>query len=210
MSDKIELMPIGVIHTPYKEGGFVPRQPLEREDVESTIEIDSEYEAGLADLAKCSHIYVIFYLHKREGDWKPTAHPPWAKGKEVGVFASRSPRRPNPIGLSLVKLRKIEGNVLFTDVLDAYDGTPVIDIKPYFRDMDAREDANNGWAEEVEGYEHQMQHLRGLPHDHSHDHGEGHSQGHEHDDGHGHDHHHGEDHSHSHHHGHDDEDGHDH
>jgi tRNA (adenine37-N6)-methyltransferase len=182
MSD-ITFKSIGTIHTPYKEGGFAPSQPLEREDAVATIKVLPEYEPCLADLASFSHIIVIFNLHKSHKNWKPKVKPPWAKGEEVSLFATRSPNRPNPIGLSIVKIKSIEGSTINVSGLDAYDGTPVLDIKPYIKDLDSKEDANNGWIDKMDGHQHILDHLRGIPHDHSHDHE------HEHKHEHGHHHH---------------------
>jgi tRNA-Thr(GGU) m(6)t(6)A37 methyltransferase TsaA len=118
---------------------------------------------------------VLYYMEKarrvdkHSGPEDMKAHPPWFKGEGVGLFASRSPNRPNLIGLSIVKLRKIEGNVVVTSLMDALDGTPLLDIKPYFAELDAKEDANYGWLDE-DGREHLMLHIRGIPHGDHHDH----------------------------------------
>ncbi|MFO8058538.1 MAG: tRNA (N6-threonylcarbamoyladenosine(37)-N6)-methyltransferase TrmO [bacterium] len=193
---EVSFQPIGVIHSPYRAGGFAPFQPLERDEGRSSIELFAGYEDALDKLETFQYIYVLFYMHSSKGEWKSEVSPPWAKGKKVGLFASRSPRRPNPVGLSIVQLKKIEGNTLHTSVIDAYDGTPVLDLKPYIRGLDSKDDANVGWVEEMEGgYEHILQHVRGIPHQH--EEGEGHHHKHQHEHGH----HHGE-----HHHG--DEDGH--
>lgn len=184
---KIEFEPIGVIHTPYEEDGFCPSQPVEREEGEARIELDERYAAGLADLDRFSHVIVLFFQDRSKG-YKPTARPPWAKGRQVGLFASRSPRRPCPIALSTVRLKRIEGNVLVTGLIDAFDGTPVLDIKPYIPSLDVKAGATNGWIEDLDGWEHMLEHVRGVPHAHGHDHD--HEHGHEHGHGHGHDHNH--------------------
>lgn len=93
------------------------------------------------------------------------ATPPWAGGLTVGVFASRSPRRPNPIGLSIVRVLGVQGNEVITSGLDAFDGTPLLDIKPYVKDLDSKADANYGWVEDLEDREHLTLHIRGIPHD---------------------------------------------
>jgi tRNA-Thr(GGU) m(6)t(6)A37 methyltransferase TsaA len=79
-----------------------------------------------------------------------TVSPSWAKGARVGLFASRSPRRPNPIGLCVVKLREIRDNVINTDRIDAYDGSPLLDVKPYLEAVDSRPGAGNGWIDELD------------------------------------------------------------
>lgn len=182
----IALQPIGVIHTPYEEDGFCPSQPVEREEGEARIELDEAYAEGLADLDRFSHVMILFFQDRSAG-YKPTARPPWAKGKQVGLFASRSPRRPCPIALSTVRLKRIEGNVLVTGLLDAFDGTPVLDIKPYIPALDVKAGATNGWIEDLEGWEHMLEHVRGIPHDHDHGHGHDHDHDHEHDHHHHHD-----------------------
>jgi len=175
---EILFKPIGIIHTPYK-GGFCPAQPVEREEGESRIEVFPPYREGLADLGRFSHIYVVSYLHLAEKARSFTVQPPWAKGKKVGLFASRSPNRPNPFGISVVRLKKIEGDQIFTGAVDVWDGTPLIDIKPYIRELDSKPDANNGWIEDLDDYRHILEHVRGVPHEHHEDHGH-HHHGHEH------------------------------
>ncbi len=201
---EVVFKPIGVIRSPYRPGGFAPFQPLEREEGQSTIELFSDYTSALEELDSFKYIYVLYYMHASKGDWKEKVAPPWAKGKKVGLFASRTPHRPNPVGLSIVKLRKIEGNVIHTSVLDAYDGTPVLDLKPYITGLDAKEDANAGWVENIEGgHEHILQHVRGIPHEHGngddHHHGHGHSHDHGHHHENKHEHQHGDDDDHHHH-----------
>ena len=189
-SGGIVLRPIGVIHTPYQAGRFAPEQPLERTEGEARIELLPEYEQALADLAKFSHLYVLYYLHLGAGEWGPVVAPPWAQGKRVGLFASRSPARPNRLGLSIVRLREVQGATLVTDPLDVYDGTPLLDVKPYFKGLDCRPEANNGWVDELHEPDHLLEHLRGLPHDHPHHphgHHHNHRPRHHHHDGEGHD-----------------------
>ena len=98
------------MHTPYYKDGWTPSQPLEREAPEGSFKIvlDPDYAEGLRDVASFSHLYILAYLHQQTDEPKLTAHPPWAKGKEVGLFASRSPRRINPIALSIVRVLKVE------------------------------------------------------------------------------------------------------
>ena len=84
---------------------------------------------------------------------------------EVGLFASRSPVRPNPIGLSIVRLKRIEGNVVYTSGLDVFDGTPLLDIKPYIKGLDSKDDANYGWIKELDDKDHLLLHIKGIPHE---------------------------------------------
>ena len=157
--------PIGTIVTPYTD--WAPHQPPEREAKEGTFKLvlRPELAPGLDQLRRFSHIYVLFHLDRAERPESLRVSPPWAHGKvEVGLFASRSSRRPNPIGLSVVRVLRVEGNEVFTSPLDAYDGTPLLDIKPYVGELDARGDANSGWVDDLEDRDHLVQHLRGVPH----------------------------------------------
>ncbi len=191
---------IGQAHTPY-DPDFTPHQPLRR-DVEPglfRIEIDPAYSDGLDRVADCSHIYVVGYFAWQEKA-PLSARPPWLDGVEIGIFAARSPKRPSPLGLSIVKVLKVEGNTIYTSPLDFYDGTPILDIKPYLKTIDSRDDASDAWAESLEGKEHLLQHMLGVPHDH--DDSESHHH-HAHNDPHAHEH----DHSHAHAHEHTHKDG---
>jgi tRNA-Thr(GGU) m(6)t(6)A37 methyltransferase TsaA len=177
MTDPITLRPIGTIHTPYDES-FAPHQPVEREEGTSTLVLEPDLAPALSDLEGFRYIYVVSYLDGQTGPPRNRVKPPWAKGREVGLFASRSPARPNPIGLSIVRLVKIEGNVVTTSLLDLHDGTPLLDIKPYIRDLDSKHDADTGWIADLEGGDHALEHARGVPHDHDHHHGHGHDHDH--------------------------------
>jgi len=154
---------IGIIKTPYHKDA--PYQPVDADQGEFYVQINPEYEDGLKDLEKFHYIYVIFYAHFINRKTEMTVVPPWAGGKKVGVFASRSPVRPNPIGLSIVRIKDIIKNRIYTSGLDALDGTPVLDIKPYIKDLDNKADANSGWIEEMDDDEHLSLHIKGIPHD---------------------------------------------
>ena len=167
-NESISFRPIGVIRTPYK-GDHAPYQAPERDEGESRLVLEAEYEPGLKDIETFTYIYVLYYMDRARKDVSMTAHPPWAGGKGVGIFAARSPHRPNPIGLSIVKVREIKGNVVITSLMDAFDKTPLLDIKPYFAELDAKDDANYGWLDE-KGRDHLILHIRGIPHDHDHGH----------------------------------------
>jgi len=143
----IQLHPIGIIRSPFiKE---VPRG-IDMDEVECTIIVDPEWKDGLFKLDSFSHIYVIFFFHMRTEEPIMVVHPPWAGGVRVGVFASRSPVRPNSIGLSIVKLKRIEGNEIYTSGFDVLDGTPVLDIKPYIGSRDSKAGASNGWLADLD------------------------------------------------------------
>ena len=137
--------PIGAIHSPFKNPSGIPRQAAGAQDIAAKIEIFDEYIDGLTDLDGFSHILVIFHLHLvTEPSLK--AHPPW-DNKEHGVFATRSPHRPNPIGVSVVRLESINGNILKVSCVDMADGTPVLDIKPYIPKLNPTKDIRIGWLE---------------------------------------------------------------
>lgn len=134
---------IGVVHSPYTSGKKAPRQGKFAPDVESLIVMEPGYEMGLKDIETFSHI-IVFYVFDRVSGWDLLVQTPWDK-KRHGVFATRTPRRPNPIGFTVVKLVKHSGSNLYVRGLDALDGTPVIDLKPYIPRFDAFEDASEGW-----------------------------------------------------------------
>ncbi len=141
--NKIEFRPIGIIHSPFKEQKGTPIQPGKGKGISGTIELFPEYKEGLDDLGGFSHIKLIYYLHLSKGySLKVT---PYLDNVLRGLFATRAPRRPNPIGLSIVKLNKIEGTTLHISNLDIIDGTPLLDIKPYIPDFDENENIKIGW-----------------------------------------------------------------
>ena len=139
--------PIGWIHTPYQDK--VPFQPDPDAEGEFYIDLNQEYTEGLYLLDTLQYINVLFHIDRLKQEVSMRAQPPRAGGMEVGLFASRSPRRPNPIGLSVVRLLSIEGSRLNISGIDTLDNTPLLDIKPYMRRLDIKEDANNGWWEMV-------------------------------------------------------------
>ncbi|MDA3902953.1 MAG: tRNA (N6-threonylcarbamoyladenosine(37)-N6)-methyltransferase TrmO [Desulfuromusa sp.] len=154
---------IGVIKTPYIDSA--PYQPVDTDDLEFFLELKSEYTAGLRELDSFTYIYVLYFIDRLCTAPKMQVSPPWAAGKQVGLFASRSPVRPNPIGLSVVRIKKIVGNRVYTSGLDVFDDTPLLDIKPYINDLDSKCDANNGWVQNVDENEHLALHIQGIPHD---------------------------------------------
>lgn len=151
---QIDIKPIGIIHSCFKEKFGIPRQPGLVKDAQATLELLPEYarEEAIRELDGFSHIWIVFIFHKAQsGDWAPMVRPPRLGGnKKVGVFASRSPFRPNPVGLSAVKLEQIEtknGKVLLRiSGIDILDQTPVIDIKPYLPYSDIISTATGGFA----------------------------------------------------------------
>ena len=151
--EAVVLNPIGILHTPFKERMGIPRQAAGAGEIRATLEVFAEYADGLWDLEGFSHIVVLFYMHLMETT-DLTAHPPW-DGKPRGVFATCSPYRPAHVGISVVRLEKIEGSVLTIRGVDMADGSPVLDIKPYIPALYPREDVRTGWLEgKVDGMNH--------------------------------------------------------
>jgi len=146
----VNYRPIGIIHSPFKEHVGIPRQAVGASEIKASIEIFAEFSEGLQDLDGFSHILVIFHMHMIKAS-RLKAYPPW-DGQEHGVFATRSPYRPNPIGLSVVSLESIANNILHISGVDMADGSPVLDIKPYIPDLNPTEDVRIGWlTDKVEG-----------------------------------------------------------
>jgi tRNA (adenine37-N6)-methyltransferase len=150
MTDAKQLVvtPIGVVRSPFTEKVQAPRQPNTARAAAGSVQLlpGCDFEHALEDLATFRYIWLLFWFDRAEG-WRPKVLPP-RSDKRRGVFATRSPHRPNPIGMSLVELKAVEGLVLSVDGLDLLDGTPVIDIKPYIPYADSRGDAGHGWLEE--------------------------------------------------------------
>ena len=144
----IVFRPIGVIHTPHTDPGETPIQPAYAEGVTGRAEILAEFAEGLRDLEGFSHLHLIYGLH-RAGPARLMVRP-FLHDTPRGVFATRAPSRPNPIGLSIVRLVRREGRVLHLADLDMLDGTPLLDIKPYVARFDCRRDARGGWHREVD------------------------------------------------------------
>jgi len=144
----ITYSPIGMIHSEHRVAAKTPIQPVYAKGCKGTAEIFTKFADGLRDLEGFSHIYLIYHLHKA-GPVKLTVKP-FIQDVERGVFATRAPCRPNPIGLSIVKLVCCEGNILHLDGVDVLDGTPLLDIKPYTARFDRIGNTRNGWQDEVD------------------------------------------------------------
>ncbi len=129
----IKLNPIGYIKSPFKNLEEIPPQSIYAKDKKALIEIKEELVEGLKDLDKNSHIIILFYFNKSK-NFNLITKTPWSDEKK-GVFSTRSPRRPNPIGLSIVKLIEIDHNKIIIKGIDMLDGTPVLDIKPYSEEL---------------------------------------------------------------------------
>ena len=140
----INFEPIGIIHSPFQALEDMPIQPTSEASKPGVVEIYPQFVEGLKDLDGFSHIYLIYYLH-RTARYKLTVTP-FLDTQPRGLFATRAPSRPNPIGLSLVQLERIEGNLLHIARLDILDQTPLLDIKPYIPKFEPHEQVQIGWV----------------------------------------------------------------
>ncbi len=170
--DPLRLEVIGMARTPYSIENGAPYQPFMVDDNDNEafyIEIFEQFLPGIKGLDTFSHLDVIAYLNQSKG-YSLTVSPPWKKGegteRQVGLFASRSPNRPSPLGLTTMKIKKITGNRIYTGPMDLFDATPVVDIKPHIGSLDEKESriGNDGW---LEGSDHLRLHQEGVPHRHS-------------------------------------------
>jgi tRNA-Thr(GGU) m(6)t(6)A37 methyltransferase TsaA len=141
----IEYKLIGIIHSPFKEPKGTPIQPAGSKGINGIVEIFPEYTEGLKDIEGFSHIILLYHFHLSKG--ATLIAKPYMDSETHGVFAMRGPSRPNPIGISVVRLVKVEGNTLQVQDVDIVDGTPLLDIKPYVPEFDVREVAKIGWLE---------------------------------------------------------------
>jgi len=142
---KIELKPIGIIHSPYKNLEDIPCQSYRSKKI-GEVEIFKEYEDGLKDIEGFSHIIIVYYFHLSKNYSLNTR--PFLDKELRGVFATRSPHRPNRIGISTVRLLGRRGNILKVKGMDVIDGTPLLDIKPYVQKFDERKNIKIGWLED--------------------------------------------------------------
>ncbi len=157
MKHDITYIPIGVIYSEHKEPGKTPIQPIYAEQCKGRVEVLPEFADGLADLDTFSHIYLIYHLDRAE---EPSMKVnPFLQDVERGLFSTRAPRRPNAIGMSIVRLTQVNDNVLEVEGIDILDGTPLLDIKPYTTRFDCIRTDRNGWHEEVDEND---AHARGL------------------------------------------------
>lgn len=143
--NQLIMHPIGKIHTPYKKIKEIPIQGRFKNEIVASIELKNEYVKGLKDLEKFSHCILIYYFHK--SNKIAVEGKPFLEDKKHGIFAIRSPHRPNHIGFSVVKIQRIQGNKLYFTQVDMIDGTPLLDIKPYVKYFDSREDVISGWLD---------------------------------------------------------------
>jgi tRNA (adenine37-N6)-methyltransferase len=145
---KIELEPIGIIHSPFTDLEKMPVQPKGAADIEGTIEVNPAYSAGIKDLEGFNHIFLIYFFHKAEKTSLTVI--PFLDTVERGVFSTRSPLRPNHIGISIVQLVNIKDNVISVKGIDVLDGTPLLDVKPYVENFDSVKSSLSGWMKASE------------------------------------------------------------
>jgi tRNA-Thr(GGU) m(6)t(6)A37 methyltransferase TsaA len=146
MTEPVTFRPIGIIRTPFVDTERMPIQATAAIGVPGRIEIDAEFVEGLADLDGFSHLILLYHLHRMTAARLTVT--PFLDDRPHGIFATRSPARPNPIGLSTVRLVAIEGSTLEVEDVDMVDGTPLLDIKPYVPAFDERDDVRVGWFTE--------------------------------------------------------------
>lgn len=156
----ITLRPIGVIRTPHQEAEDTPIQPVYARGIRGRAEILPEYLDGLRDLEGFSHVCLIYWFHKAASP--RVIVKPFLDDRPRGVFATRASCRPNPIGLSVVRLVRREENVLHLEDVDILDGTPLLDIKPYITRFDYREGARCGWHDNVDERTAEIRGRRGF------------------------------------------------
>ena len=148
--DAFEFKPIGILNSIFKTRFGTPRQPFQVQGASAQLKIrrDLQPELSLQGLESFSHVWLIFVFHTNTNKiFRPKIHPPRLDGKTIGAFATRTPHRPNPIGLSLARLEKIENDTLYLSGVDLIDGTPILDIKPYLKYVESHPDAKQGWIE---------------------------------------------------------------
>ena len=138
---------IGFVRSPYKETSAIPKGLGAKHDAEGVLEILPEFEAGLKDVEGFSHLFVLWVFDRVDG-FELVGMPPTDQ-QPHGVFATRSPRRPNPIGLTVIELLRRDGGVLHVRGVDMLDGTPILDIKPYMSSI-PQEKLRRGWLAEAE------------------------------------------------------------
>lgn len=142
----LSLSPIGIIHTPFREPAGTPIQPVYADGAEGTVEVFAPFIDGLADLEGFDRIWLIYWCDRAATPKMRVV--PYRDTRERGLFATRAPARPNPIGLSCVRLLRVEKHVLHVGDLDILDGTPLLDIKPYVPTFDSFPSIRSGWLGE--------------------------------------------------------------
>jgi tRNA-Thr(GGU) m(6)t(6)A37 methyltransferase TsaA len=146
---KFSYIPIGIIHSPFKTTEGMPIQPTGAQSIRGTIDINPEFAPGLKDLDGFSHIILLYHFHRSKRTRLEVI--PFLDSRPRGIFSTRASSRPNPIGISMVELVKIERNILHIKNVDILDGTPLLDIKPYVPEFDQYPAEKIGWLEDVKG-----------------------------------------------------------
>ncbi len=139
---------IGIIHSPNKNSNKTPIQPVYAKGIKGDVEVFAQYTEGLRDLEAFSHIYLIYYFHK--AGFEKLSVKPFLEDIYHGVFATRAPSRPNRIGISIVKLIKVEDNIIHVEDVDILDQTPLLDIKPFVSRFDFRDNVRCGWQDNID------------------------------------------------------------
>lgn len=145
----ITFSPVGTIHSPFRDIAGMPIQPNGARGIRGTVEIFPQYREGLRDLDGFERIFLIYAFHRCSGPRLSVT--PFLDTVPRGIFATRSPRRPNAIGISVVRLRGVDGTTLSVEDVDVLDGTPLLDLKPYVPAFDAYSGSRCGWLEKVAG-----------------------------------------------------------
>ncbi len=146
--DELTYRPIGIIHTGFREKKVAPIQGVFAKDAKGEVEVFPEYADGLRDIEVFSHVILIYHFHLSDG--YSLISKPFLKDEQHGIFSIRHFKRPNPIGLSVVKLKEVRGNILEICEVDIIDGTPLLDIKPFVPQFDHRDNARSGWLNSLE------------------------------------------------------------
>jgi len=152
--------PIGIIHTPFKEKEATPIQGIYNPESKGEVEVFPQYGEGLKDITGFSHLILIYHFHLAEGCSFVIS--PFLDNEGKGIFSIRHFNRPNPIGLSVVRLDQVHGNILTIGEVDIIDGTPLLDIKPYMPDFDSRHNVKKGWYEHA-GNRTEYERNKGIP-----------------------------------------------
>jgi tRNA-Thr(GGU) m(6)t(6)A37 methyltransferase TsaA len=143
----MKVKPIGIIHSPFQQAAGTPIQPRAAQDAEGTVEVFEEFVPGLKDLEGFERIWLLYWFDRATFEKCDLVVKPYLDDTPRGVFATRAPARPNPIGLSAVRLLEVRGNLVSVRDIDILNGTPLLDIKPYFPQFDCFEVARSGWLE---------------------------------------------------------------
>ena len=147
MSETLRLEPIGVIETPFREPAGTPIQPSRARGARGTARIDARFHEGLKDLEGFERIWLVYWLHRAPAPRLLVT--PFLDTQERGVFATRAPARPSPIGISAVRLLSVNQGILEVEDVDIVDGTPLLDVKPYVTEFDCYPGSRAGWFDET-------------------------------------------------------------